>query len=167
MSAAVWCMVDLAGPVGMETRSIHQPGMLVVAIPVMPFERLLTLDHLSTDEAPPVVLPQDRGPHPRRRLLCSLAVTVLNGRLPGRIAGVGVPFDLNVALRPVSQGRDRQRALGAVFRRDIDAFQGRRPITPPSTAARNRRRFLRWGVPQLPSHPGRLLAGIRGHPLNG
>ena len=74
---AVWCMMDLPVTVGMEERYIQQPVMLVVAIPVMQFERLLTLDHLSADEAPPVLLSQNLGTKPRRRLQCQLAVTVL------------------------------------------------------------------------------------------
>jgi hypothetical protein len=73
--------------------------MLVVAIPVMQFERLLTLDHLSADKAPPVLLSQDLRTKPRRRLQCHLPVAVLKVRLPGRIKGIGVPFHLDVALR--------------------------------------------------------------------
>jgi hypothetical protein len=73
--------------------------MLVVAIPMMPFERLLTLDHLLADEAPPILLSQDLGTNPRRRLQSSLAVTVLDVRLPGRIERVGVPFDFDVTRR--------------------------------------------------------------------
>jgi hypothetical protein len=73
--------------------------MLVVAIPVMPFERLLTLEHLSADEAPPVLLSQDLRTTPRRRLQGQLAVTALKVRLPWRVKGVGIPFDLDVALR--------------------------------------------------------------------
>jgi hypothetical protein len=73
--------------------------MLVVAIPVMQFERLLTRDHLWADAAPPVLLSQDLRTNPRRRLQCQLAVTVLKVRRPCRIEGGGGPFDLDVARR--------------------------------------------------------------------
>jgi hypothetical protein len=54
--------------VGMEEHDMHQSVMLVVLIPVMPFEVLLALDHLSADGAPPVLLVQDLGTTCRRRL---------------------------------------------------------------------------------------------------
>jgi len=73
--------------------------MLMGAIPVMPFERLLTLDDLLADQAPPVLLSQDLATKPRRRLQSQLSVTVLKVHLPGRIEGVGVPLDLDVTLR--------------------------------------------------------------------
>jgi hypothetical protein len=85
--------------VGMEEHQIRQLVMLVMTIPVMQFEVLLALDHLSADGAPPVLLSQDLGTKPRRRLQCQLAVTVLNVRLPGRIKGVGVSFNLDRTLR--------------------------------------------------------------------
>jgi hypothetical protein len=71
----------------------------MVAIPVRQFERLLTLDHLSADRAPPVLLSQDLRPTPRRRLQGHLPVAVLTVRLPGRIEGVDVPSHRDVALR--------------------------------------------------------------------
>jgi hypothetical protein len=78
---------------------MHPPVLLVVAIPVMEVEGLLALNHRSADEAPPVLPSQDLGTKPRRRLQGQLAVTVLKVRRPRRIKGVGVPFDLDVALR--------------------------------------------------------------------
>jgi hypothetical protein len=73
--------------------------MLVVAIPVLQVERLLTLDHLSADKAPPVLRSQDLRTTPRSRLPCQLPVAGLKVRLPGRVNGVGVPFHRDVALR--------------------------------------------------------------------
>src|SRR5262245_21084983 len=67
----------------------------------------------------------------------------------------------------VHEGWDRQRALLAVFLGDIDPLQGRGPIAPPSADAHYRARFLLWGVPEFPIHPGRLLARILGHPFDG
>ena len=64
-------------------------------------------------------------------------------------------------------GRERQRALLAILLREIDPCQGCRPITPPSAAARDRLGFLRWGVPEVPIHPGCLLPGLLGHPFDG
>jgi len=37
---------------------------------------------------------------------------------------------------PVGQGRERPRALGAVWRRESDPWQGRRPSAPPAAEAR-------------------------------
>ena len=47
--------------VGMEEHQIRQSVILVMAIPVMQFEGLLALDHLSADGAEPVLLSQDFG----------------------------------------------------------------------------------------------------------
>jgi hypothetical protein len=76
-----------------------QPVILVVAIPVMPFESLLTLDHLSTDGTPPVLLSQELRATWRRRLPRQLAVTLLAVCLPGGITWVGLAPHLDVALR--------------------------------------------------------------------
>jgi hypothetical protein len=92
-------MVDLPVTVGVEEREVHHPVMLVGAIPVMPVELFLTLEHLSADKAPPVLLSPDLGTKHRRRSQRPLAVTVLTVRRPGRIEGIGVPCDLDVALR--------------------------------------------------------------------
>jgi hypothetical protein len=96
---AVWGLGDLPVTVGMAERSRHPPVMRVVALPVMPFERLLTRDHLWADETPPVVRSQDLGPKSRRRMPGQWAGTALKGRLPCRVEGGGVPVDLDVALR--------------------------------------------------------------------
>ncbi len=56
--------MDLTVTVGMEEHQIHQLVMLVVSIPVMQFEGLLALDHLSADGAPPILPSQDLGPNP-------------------------------------------------------------------------------------------------------
>ena len=53
---AIGRIMNLTGTVGMAQEQISQPVILVVAIPVMPFEILLALDHLSADGATPVLL---------------------------------------------------------------------------------------------------------------
>jgi hypothetical protein len=63
-------MAYLPVTVGMEEHDTHQSVMLVVLIPVMPFEVLLALDHLSADGAPPVLLVQDLGTKCRMRRVC-------------------------------------------------------------------------------------------------
>jgi hypothetical protein len=73
--------------------------MLVMTLPVMPFEGLLALDHLSADGAPPVLLAQDLRTEHRRRSPRQLAVTMLKGGRPDRGDGGGVTCDLDVALR--------------------------------------------------------------------
>jgi hypothetical protein len=84
---------------GMEEGQIHQPVILVVPIPVMPFEVLLPLDHLVADGTTPVLLAQDLRATWRRRVPRQLSVTVLEVRLPGGIKGVGVALHLDMALR--------------------------------------------------------------------
>ena len=78
---------------------MSQPLILVLAIPVMPFESLLARDHLAADGAKPVLLVQDVGATWRRRWPRQLSVTVLEVRLPGGIAWMGVPLDLQMTLR--------------------------------------------------------------------
>src|SRR5262245_58678494 len=83
----------------MEEHQIRQLVMLVMTIPVMQFESLLTLDHLSADGAEPVLLFQDVCATWRRRLQCQLSVTMLEVRLPGGIKWVGVALHLDMTLR--------------------------------------------------------------------
>jgi hypothetical protein len=83
----------------MEEDQISQPVILVVAIPVMQFEILLALDHLSTDGATPGLLSQDLSTTWRRRLQRQLLVMVLEVCLPGGIKWIGVPLHLDMALR--------------------------------------------------------------------
>jgi len=85
--------------VGMEEDQISLMVILVVAIPVMQFEVLLALDHLSADGALAVLLPQDFGTKRRRRLLRQVPLTVLKVRPPFAIEWIGLPLDLDVALR--------------------------------------------------------------------
>jgi hypothetical protein len=47
--------------IGMEAHQVRQVAMLVMAIPVMQFEGLFALDHLSADGTEPVLLSQDVG----------------------------------------------------------------------------------------------------------
>jgi hypothetical protein len=68
---------------------------------------------------------------------------------------------------PICQGGERQRALLTGFLGAIDPLQGGGPIALPSAEARYRIRFLLWSVPAFPIHPGRLVASILGHPLDG
>ncbi len=86
--------MDLTVTSGMEEHQIRQPVMLMMAIPVMPFESLLALDHRSADGTAPVLWSQDVGATWRRRVQCQLPVTVLEGRLPAGITWIGVPPDL-------------------------------------------------------------------------
>jgi hypothetical protein len=83
----------------MEEHQIRQPVMLMMAIPVMPFESLLALDHLSADGTEPVLFSQDCGATWRRRVPCQLPVMVLEVRLPAGIEWMGVPLDLQMTLR--------------------------------------------------------------------
>ena len=78
---------------------MHPPVMLMMAIPMMPFESLLVLDHLSADGTEPVLLSQDVGATWRRRVQCQLPVAVLEVRLPGGIKWIGVPLHLHMTLR--------------------------------------------------------------------
>jgi hypothetical protein len=83
---------------GMEEHQIHQPVILVMTIPMMQFESLLALDHLSADGTEPVLLSQDIGATWRRRIQCQLPVTVLEVRLPVGVKWIGVPLDLQMTL---------------------------------------------------------------------
>jgi len=85
--------------VGMEEDQVGLLVILVVAIPVMQFEVLLALDHLSADGALAVLLPQDFGTKRRRRLLRQVPLTGLEVRLPFAIERIGIPLDLDMALR--------------------------------------------------------------------
>jgi hypothetical protein len=91
--------MHLTVTVGMEEHQIREWAMLVMTIPVMPFESLFGLDHLSADGAKPVLLFQDVGATWRRRVQCQLSVAVLEVRLPVGIKGIGVPLRLNMTLR--------------------------------------------------------------------
>ena len=84
---------------GMEEHQIHQPVMLLMAIPMMQFESLLARDHLSADGTEPVLLSQDVGAPWRRRVQGQLPVTVLEVRLPARIKWIGGPLDLQMTRR--------------------------------------------------------------------
>jgi hypothetical protein len=84
---------------GMEEHQMRQPVVLVMAISVMQFESLLTLDDLSADGAEPVLLVQDFGATWRRCVQCQLPVTGLEGHLPGGIKWIGVSLDLDVTRR--------------------------------------------------------------------
>jgi hypothetical protein len=98
VSFALWRTMYLTVTGGMEEPQIRQPVMLMMAIPVMPFESLLALDHLSADGAEPMLLSQDFGATWRRRVQCQLPVTVLEVRLPAGIKWIGVPPDLQMTL---------------------------------------------------------------------
>ena len=80
--------------VGMETHPMHPPVMRMMAIPMMPFERLLARDHLSADGTAPVLLSPDVGATWRRRVPCQLPGTVRAVRLPAGITWMGGPLDL-------------------------------------------------------------------------
>ena len=67
---AIRRIMHLTVTVGMEEHQICEWAMLVMAIPVMPFESLFGLDHLSVDGAKPVLLFQDVGATWRRRVQC-------------------------------------------------------------------------------------------------
>lgn len=70
-----------------------------MAIPVMPFEVLLVLDHLSANGTPSVLPGQEFGAKCRRRLQRQVPIAVLEVRLPVGIEWVGVALDLDIALR--------------------------------------------------------------------
>jgi hypothetical protein len=91
--------MSLSVTVGMEEHQIDQLVILMLAIPMMQFESLLVLDHLSADGTEPVLLAQDIGATWRRRAQCQLPVTVLEVRLPAGIEWIGVPLDLQMTLR--------------------------------------------------------------------
>jgi hypothetical protein len=96
---ALRCIVNLTVTVGMEEDQIGPSVILVVAIPVMQFEVLLALDHLSADGTQSCLLVQDLCTKYRGCPQCSLSIMVLEIRLPLRIERVGVALDLDVALR--------------------------------------------------------------------
>jgi hypothetical protein len=83
----------------MEECQICPSVILVVPIPVRPFEVLLALDHLSADGTKPLLRVQDLRTKCRGCPQGSLSITVLAVRLPLRIARVGVALDLDGALR--------------------------------------------------------------------
>ena len=85
--------------VGMEEYQIRPSVILVVAIPVMQFEVLLALDHLSTDGTKPLLLLQDLCTKCRGGPQRQLSVTVLEVRLPLWVERIGVALDLDMALR--------------------------------------------------------------------
>jgi hypothetical protein len=91
--------VNLTVTVGMEEYQICPSVILVVAIPVVQFEGLLALDHLSADGTPSCLLVQDLCTKYRGCPQGSLSIMVLEVRLPLRIERVGVALDLDVALR--------------------------------------------------------------------
>jgi hypothetical protein len=95
----------------------RQPVRLVVAIPVRPFELRLAREPRSTDGATPVLLAQELSTTWRRRVPRPLAVTGLEGRLPGGIPGVGVARHLDMARRvdglPHADARRTADRLGA------------------------------------------------------
>src|SRR5439155_7641062 len=72
--------------------------MLVVAIPMGQFERLIVLEHLSADGAVPMLLLEDFRTKRRRRLERQRSFAVLNIRFPWRIERVGVALHLDVPL---------------------------------------------------------------------
>jgi hypothetical protein len=83
----------------MEEYQICPSVILVVAIPVMQFEVLLALDHLSADGTQSCLLVQDLRTKYRGCPQSALSIMVLEVRLPLRIERVGVALDLDVALR--------------------------------------------------------------------
>jgi hypothetical protein len=85
--------------VGMEEYQIRPAVILVVAIPVMQFEGLPALDHLSADGTHSGLLVQDLRTKYRGCPQGSLSIVVGEVRLPLRIDRVGVALDLDVALR--------------------------------------------------------------------
>ena len=91
--------MDLTVTGGMEEPQSRQPVVLVMAIAVRPFERLLALDDLSTDGTAPVLWSQDVGATGRRRVPCQLPITGLEVRRPAGINGMGVPPDLQMTRR--------------------------------------------------------------------
>lgn len=78
---------------------MRQLGVLVRAIPKMPCETLLVLEHLSANGTPSVVPSQEVGAKCRRRLQRQVPIAVLEVRLPVGIAWVGVALDLDITLR--------------------------------------------------------------------
>jgi hypothetical protein len=89
----------LSVTVGREEHQIDPPVLLMLAIPMMPFESRLVLDHLSADGTAPVLWPQDVGATGRRRLQCRLPVTGLAVRLPAGVTWLGGPLDLQMTRR--------------------------------------------------------------------
>jgi hypothetical protein len=91
--------MDLTMTGGMADHQLRQSVLLVMTLPVMPFEVLLARAHLSADGAPPVRLAQDLSPKRRSRLQRQVAVTRVKVCRPGRVKGGGGAFDLAVARR--------------------------------------------------------------------
>ena len=136
-SGAIRCIVDLPVTVGMEEDQVRRSIILVVAISVMQFEGLLALDHLSTDGALSVLLLQDFSTKRRRCLLRQLPITVLKVRLPFASERVGVPFDLDMALRGDCLPHPDELFAGVCLSRH-DA--GHPPSAPPPASGTHTRR---------------------------
>jgi hypothetical protein len=73
--------------------------VLVMAIPVMQFEALLVLDHLSANGTPTVLPGQEFSAKYRRRSQRQVSIAVLEARLPVGIEWVGATLDLDITLR--------------------------------------------------------------------
>src|SRR6266850_4339865 len=84
---------------GVYEHQVPQLVILVMAIPMMQLDFLFDLDHLPTARTEPVLLSQELSTKRRRRLQRQLTVAVLEVRLPGRVEGIRLALDLEIALR--------------------------------------------------------------------
>jgi hypothetical protein len=66
---------------------------------MMQLDFFFDLDHLPTARAKPVLVSQECSTKRRRRTQRQRAVTVLEVRLPGRVEGISLALDLEIALR--------------------------------------------------------------------
>jgi hypothetical protein len=87
--------------------------------------------------------------------------------IPWRL-GPGLPrLEIDRLSGPAGQDGDRQRARLAVFLGTVHSSQGCGPIALPPAEARHGMGCLRWGIPEGPIYPGRLIPSILGPPLDG
>ena len=87
-SCAIRCIVNLTVTVGMEGYQIRPLVILVIVIPVMQFEVLPALDHLSVDGTQSCLLVQVLRTKYRGCPQGALSIIVLEVRLPAFFSGV-------------------------------------------------------------------------------
>ena len=69
--------------------------------------------------------------------------------------------------RSILSRRNGEGALGAIFLRNIEAFQRSWAVAVSLTNAVDGCGFLLWRLPEFVVDPRRLFAGVLGHPSDG
>jgi hypothetical protein len=92
-------MVGLPMTVPMEENKIPHAVVLVLTIAMLQFKHIVKLYHLVADWTKTLLLAQHLRTTASRPLRRQIAVAVLEVRLPARVKGVGLPFELALTLR--------------------------------------------------------------------